>query len=122
MQQGKKDSYLTIDNISNSSKSINSNSISSIEINISKIYEVIEDENVNENRIIDDDLDINSPPREKRVNSLKVTESPSSESSKRRKGIESSTPKMDNIKRPILPLDEKKSPPTIPSLQKRLLT
>ena len=67
MQQGKKDSDLSIDNKINSSKSINSNSISSIEINTSKIYEVIEDENINENTIIDDDLVINSPTREKKI-------------------------------------------------------
>ena len=60
MQQWKKDSDLSIDNKSNISKSINSNSISSIEINTSKIYEVIEDENISENTIIDNDLDINS--------------------------------------------------------------
>ena len=47
---------------------MNSNSISSIEINTSKIYEVIKDENINENTIKDDDLDINSPPREKIIN------------------------------------------------------
>ena len=41
---------------------MNSNSISSIEIKTSKIYEVIEDENINENKIIDDDLDINLHP------------------------------------------------------------
>ena len=54
------------------------------------------------------------------MNSLKVTESPSSKSSKRRKGIESSTPKIDNLKRLILAPDAKKSPPKTPSSQKRL--
>ena len=63
MKQGKKDSDLSINNKSNSSKSINSNSISIIEINTNSIYEVIKDKNINENRFIDDDLDINSPPR-----------------------------------------------------------
>ena len=70
MQQWKKDSDLSIDNKSNISKSINSNSISSIEINTSKIYEVIEDENISKNTIINNDLDINFILREK---SFKVT-------------------------------------------------
>ena len=67
MQQGKSDSDLSTYSKINSSKSMNSNSISSIEVNTRKIYEVIEDENINENSIIDDDLDINSLPREKRI-------------------------------------------------------
>ena len=61
--------------INKSSKSISSNSISSIEINTSKIYEVVDDENINENTIIDDDLDINYPDLSTERRSIKIVNS-----------------------------------------------
>ena len=99
---------------SNGSHSVNSKSTSSIDINtgniyidIGNIYEIIEYEDIHEDATIDDNLVINSSPRERRINSFEVTESSSIQSSKRRKGTESSTPNMNNIKRLVLPRDVK---------------